>query len=346
MMKNLDELVRKNILELKPYSCARNEFSGVAKVFLDANESPYNAPLNRYPDPLQREVKRAVAAIKNVNEDCIFLGNGSDEAIDLVFRIFCEPAADNVVAFKPTYGMYEVCAGINNIEYRAASLNADFSLCGERLLALTDSRTKAVFLCTPNNPTGNSLDFGEVKKVLDSFAGITVIDEAYGDFSKQKSYRELLPKYPNLIVLNTMSKAWASAGIRLGMAFAAKEIIALMNKVKYPYNISLPSQREALSQLRRKERVDQWIKMILSERHRVIDEFSRLDICRKIFPTDANFFLVRVSDARAIYLYLLGCGIVVRDRSRVELCDNALRITIGTREENDALLNALRQYAK
>lgn len=346
MMKNLDELVRKNILQLTPYSCARNEFSDVAKVFLDANESPYNAPLNRYPDPLQREVKRAVAAVKNVNEDCIFLGNGSDEAIDLVFRIFCEPAADNVVAFKPTYGMYEVCAGINNIEYRAASLNADFTLSAERLLALADSRTKAVFLCTPNNPTGNSLDFGEVKKVLDSFAGITVIDEAYGDFSEQKSYRELLPKYPNLIVLNTMSKAWASAGIRLGMAFAAKEIIALMNNVKYPYNISLPSQREALSQLRRKERVDQWIKMILSERQRVVSEFSRLDICRKIFPTDANFFLVRVSDARAIYLYLLGCGIVVRDRSRVELCDNALRITIGTREENDALLNALRQYAK
>ncbi|MCD8289238.1 MAG: histidinol-phosphate transaminase [Prevotella sp.] len=345
-MKNLDELVRKNILQLTPYSCARNEFSDVAKVFLDANESPYNAPLNRYPDPLQREVKRAVAAVKNVNEDCIFLGNGSDEAIDLVFRIFCEPAADNVVAFKPTYGMYEVCAGINNIEYRAASLNADFTLSAERLLALADSRTKAVFLCTPNNPTGNSLDFGEVKKVLDSFAGITVIDEAYGDFSEQKSYRELLPKYPNLIVLNTMSKAWASAGIRLGMAFAAKEIIALMNNVKYPYNISLPSQREALSQLRRKERVDQWIKMILSERQRVVSEFSRLDICRKIFPTDANFFLVRVSDARAIYLYLLGCGIVVRDRSRVELCDNALRITIGTREENDALLNALRQYAK
>ncbi|MCD7714562.1 MAG: histidinol-phosphate transaminase [Prevotella sp.] len=345
-MKNLDELVRKNILQLTPYSCARNEFSGVAKVFLDANESPYNAPLNRYPDPLQREVKRAVAAVKNVNEDCIFLGNGSDEAIDLVFRIFCEPAADNVVAFKPTYGMYEVCAGINNIEYRAATLNADFTLSAERLLALTDSRTKAVFLCTPNNPTGNSLDFGEVKKVLDAFAGITVIDEAYGDFSEQKSYRELLPRYPNLIVLNTMSKAWASAGIRLGMAFAAKEIIALMNNVKYPYNISLPSQREALSQLQHEERVDQWIKMILSERRRVVSEFSRLDICKKIFPTDANFFLVRVSDAPEIYRYLLRCGIVVRDRSRVELCDNALRITIGTREENDALLNALRQYAK
>ncbi len=343
-MRKLDELVRRNIRELTPYSCARNEYSGSAKVFLDANESPYNAPDNRYPDPLQREVKRAVSAIKGVEEERIFLGNGSDEAIDLVFRIFCEPGRDNVVAFKPTYGMYEVCANINDVEYRTAALESDFSLSSQRLLAPADSRTKAVFLCTPNNPTGNSLDPDEVMRILDAFEGIVVVDEAYGDFSRQSSYRELLSAYPNIIVLNTMSKAWASAGIRLGMAFASAEIISLMNKVKYPYNISLPAQREALARLRHKGQVDEWIELILQERERVMQDFALLPVCRMVFPSDANFFLARVNGAQRIYQYLLARGIVVRDRSRVELCGDALRITIGTREENDALLGALKEY--
>ncbi|MCD7720677.1 MAG: histidinol-phosphate transaminase [Prevotellaceae bacterium] len=343
----LQELVRENIWNLTPYSCARNEYSeGNATVFLDANESPYHCPLNRYPDPLQRELKRQIAQLKGVREDCIFLGNGSDEAIDLVLRIFCEPKEDNVVAISPSYGMYEVAANINNVEYRPVLLSESFDLCTERLLAATDEHTKLIFLCSPNNPTGNSLSHEEVEKVLRRFNGIVVVDEAYGDFSEQKPFREELREHENLVVLNTLSKAWASAAIRLGMAFASEEIISFMNRVKYPYNISLPTQREALEVLKRRKEVEQWVRLILRERERVTTAFERLPLCQKVFPTDANFFLAKVHGAESIYRYLISRGIVVRDRSRVRLCQECLRITIGTPQENDALLKALNEYQR
>ncbi|MCD8266550.1 MAG: histidinol-phosphate transaminase [Prevotellaceae bacterium] len=341
----LRELVRDNIWNLTPYSCARNEYSdGNATVFLDANESPYHCPLNRYPDPLQRELKREIARLKGVREECIFLGNGSDEAIDLVLRIFCEPGQDNVVAISPSYGMYEVAANINDVEYRPVLLNESFDLCADSLLAATDERTKLIFLCSPNNPTGNSLSHEEVEKVLRQFKGIVVVDEAYGDFSSQKPFREELQEHENLVVLNTLSKAWASAAIRLGMAFAKEEIISLMNRVKYPYNISLPTQREAIEVLKHQKEVEEWVRLTQRERERVTAAFARLPLCKEVFPTDANFFLARVDGAESVYRYLLSQGIVVRDRSRVRLCEDCLRITIGTPEENNALLNALRPY--
>ncbi len=345
MSIDLKRLVRQNIWNLKPYSCARTEYSqGNATVFLDANESPYNNPYNRYPDPLQKELKTAIARVKGVAEERTFLGNGSDEAIDLVLRIFCEPRRDNVVAISPTYGMYEVCAHINDVEYRPVRLNDDFSLNANRLLSATDSRTKVIFLCSPNNPTGNCLEREQVERVLERFSGIVVVDEAYSDFSTERPFRKDLRQYPNMVVLNTMSKAWASAAIRLGMAFASEEIIELMNRVKYPYNVSLPTQREAFAMLRKGQQVGIWIGSILSERRSLMEAFSILPLCEKVFPSDANFFLARVNDARKIYDYLIGRGIVVRDRSRVELCHNALRITIGTPDENSTLLGALRQY--
>ena len=249
-MKELKELTRENIWNLAPYSCARNEFSGRnAKVYLDANENPYNGPLNRYPDPLQLEVKKQLAKVKGVAEDCIFLGNGSDEAIDLMYRCFTEPKVDNVVAMDPTYGMYKVCADINDVEYRTVSLNEDFSLNADNILAACDNHTKVIWLCSPNNPTGNALDRGAIEKILKDFEGLVVVDEAYCDFSSQKPFRTELSKYPNIVVLNTMSKAWGSAGIRLGMAFASKDIIDILNKVKYPYNVNALTQREALELL-------------------------------------------------------------------------------------------------
>jgi histidinol-phosphate aminotransferase len=344
-MKALQELVRPNIWSLQPYSSARDEYQGVeAKVFLDANESPYNSPKNRYPDPLQWEVKEALAPVKKVKPENIFLGNGSDEAIDLVFRVFCEPKVDNVVAITPTYGMYQVCAEINNVEYRTVTLNDAFQIEAERLLAATDEHTKVIFLCTPNNPTGNLLDPKEVDKILTEFEGIVVIDEAYSEFSGQPCFRQQLAKYPNAIVLNTFSKAWASAGIRLGMAFASKEIIGLFNKVKYPYNVNFFTQSEAIRILDRQADVSKWVALIIGERGRMMEAFSELPICERVYPTDANFFLARMTDANAIYRYLVSKGVIVRNRSKVTLCDNCLRITIGTAQENATLLSALRFY--
>lgn len=344
MKFDLSRLVRANIQRLKPYSCARDEFKGrEASVFLDANESPYNAPYDRYPDPLQEEVKQELAKIKSVSAENIFLGNGSDEPIDLLYRIFCEPRVDNVVAIAPTYGMYEVAANINDVEYRAVSLEEGFQLSADRLLNAVDEHTKLIWLCSPNNPTGNALNREEINKVLAGFSGIVVIDEAYGDFFDQPSFRTELAQHPNLIVLNTMSKAWASASIRLGMAFASSEIIGLMNKVKYPYNISLLTQQKALEMLRRSDEVASWVQLILSERTRMLEAVGRLSLCRQLFPTDANFFLVRVPDANELYHYLIDKGIVVRNRHRVVLCGDCLRITIGTPEENDALLDALKK---
>ena len=342
-MKELKELTRENIWNLAPYSCARNEFSGRnAKVYLDANENPYNGPLNRYPDPLQLEVKKQLAKVKGVAEDCIFLGNGSDEAIDLMYRCFTEPKVDNVVAMDPTYGMYKVCADINDVEYRTVSLNEDFSLNADNILAACDNHTKVIWLCSPNNPTGNALDRGAIEKILKDFEGLVVVDEAYCDFSSQKPFRTELSKYPNIVVLNTMSKAWGSAGIRLGMAFASKDIIDILNKVKYPYNVNALTQREALELLADPYEVDKWVRTILLERSRVVDAIKVLPICRKVYPTDANFVLVEVDDARKTYEYLVDRGIIVRNRNSVHLCKGCLRITIGTKTENQELLAALR----
>lgn len=344
-MKSLDKLVRPNILLLKPYSCARNEFAGRAEVLLDANENPFNAPYNRYPDPLQRELKKAVSAVKHVPEECIFLGNGSDEAIDLAFRIFCEPGEDNVVAIEPTYGMYRVAADINNVGYRPVELEKDFSFRADKLLRTVDDHTKLIFLCTPNNPTGNLLPFDEVVKVLEGFDGMVVIDEAYSDFTRKRTFRAELSKYPNMIVLNTFSKAWGSAAIRVGMAFAAEPVISFFNKVKYPYNISELSQREALAVMNRPFEVDKWVNIILGERVRLMDAVSILPYCTKVYPTDANFFLARFDNARAVYDYLVGCGVIVRDRSGVTLCRDCLRITVGSPADNTKLLAAMRRYA-
>lgn len=344
-MKTLQQLVRPNIWSLNPYSSARDEYKGKdATVFLDANESPYNAPLNRYPDPLQERVKEVLAPVKGVAREQIFLGNGSDEAIDLAFRVFCEPGKDNVVAIAPTYGMYKVCADINDVEYRAVLLEEDFSLNAEKLLAAADKYTKLVFLCSPNNPTGNSLERKEIVKVLDGFEGIVILDEAYGDFSAAPSFRAMLERRPNLIVLNTFSKAWGSAAIRCGMAFAAPEIIALFNKVKYPYNLSALTQHAAVEMLQKKYDVEKWVKIILRERDAVMTAFAELPICIRVFPSDANFFLAKVHKADEVYRYLVNKGIIVRNRSHVVLCDDCLRVTVGKKNEDNALLAALRAY--
>ena len=344
-MKSLEELTRTNIWSLAPYSSARNEYAGrEARVFLDANENPYNQPFNRYPDPLQLELKAAISKVKGVPAENIFLGNGSDEAIDLPYRCFCEPGVDNVVAIEPTYGMYKVCADINAIEYRPVLLDENYQIAAEQLLAATDAHTKIIWICTPNNPTGNCLKREEVIKVIEGFEGLVIVDEAYSDFSSQKTLRSELSKYPNLIVLNTMSKAWGCAAIRLGMAFASKEIIHIFNKVKYPYNVNLLTQQQALEALKDPFEVDNWVKILLQERARMMDAFSMLPICEKVYPTDANFFLAKMTDATKIYNYLVDKGIIVRNRHRVQLCQNCLRITIGTKTENSELIAALRQY--
>ncbi len=344
-MKTLQELTRPNIWKLKPYSSARDEYKGVeASVFLDANENPYNGPHNRYPDPMQWEVKNTLARIKKVDPRQIFLGNGSDEAIDLVFRAFCQPGQDNVVAIDPTYGMYQVCADINDVEYRKVQLNENFQFAADKLLAATDMHTKLIFLCTPNNPTGNDLSRQEIEKVLNSFDGLVVVDEAYNDFSEAPSLLADLDRYPNLIVLQTFSKAWGCAAIRLGMAFASTDIISIFSKIKYPYNVNQLTQKQALEMLHRHYEIDRWVKILKEERGYLESEFARLPCTVHIFPSDANFFLVRVTDAMKIYNYLVGEGIIVRNRHTVSLCGNCLRVTVGTRVENDKLLDALRHY--
>ena len=343
-MKTIKELTRPNIWSLAPYSSARNEYSGhVAHVFLDANENPFNGPYNRYPDPLQESLKERLSEVKNVPAENIFLGNGSDEAIDLVYRCFCEPKKDNVVAICPTYGMYEVCADINDVEYRKVMLDENYQITAEKLLAACDANTKAIWICSPNNPTGNNIMGEEIEKVIENFDGIVVVDEAYIDFSNQKSFKHYVGNNNyNVIVLQTMSKASGSAAIRLGMAFAKKEIIAIFNKVKYPYNVNLLTQEQAMKRLKDTQPVEQWVNILLQERERTIEAFGELPICEKIYPTDANFFLAKVKDAQRAYDYLVDKGIIVRNRTRIALCNNCLRVTIGTREENNELIGALR----
>lgn len=341
---NLDKLLRNNIRSLQPYSCARDEFKGEASVYLDANENPYNAPFNRYPDPLQWEVKEQITRVKGVPAENIFLGNGSDEPIDLLFRAFCEPRIDNVVAIEPTYGMYKVSANINDVEYRKVILDENFQFSADKLLDATNLYTKIIWLCSPNNPTGNSLDRNEIIKLLTSFEGIVVLDEAYIDFAAEGSFSEMLSHYPNLVILQTFSKAWGSAAIRLGMAFASTEIIAVLNKIKYPYNINILTQKQALSALKNDAQVKQWVKTLLTERAVLVEALKQLPIVQHIYPTDANFVLVRVDDANALYHYLVDKSIIVRNRNTVSLCLGCVRITVGTPEENQILLEELKKF--
>lgn len=341
-MKNLEQLVRENIWNLKAYSSARDDFKGEASVYLDANENPLSPSYNRYPDPLQWVLKEKVAKLKGVRPDQLFFGNGSDEPIDLVIRIFCEPAIDNIVAIDPTYGMYQVCADINNVEYRKVLLNEDYSLSAERVLAATDHNTKLIFLCSPNNPTANLLNKEEVTKIITSFDGIVVLDEAYIDFAPDSTWIPELNNFPNLLILQTFSKAWGLAAVRLGMAFASNDIIKLFNKVKYPYNINQLTQEFVLKHIEEVERKQNWVELILRERSLLKDKLSELPFVQKVYPSDANFLLVQVLDADKIYRDLVAKGVIVRNRNTVSLCGGCIRITVGTESENKILLEALK----
>ncbi len=349
-MFSLDNLLRKNIKKLVPYSSARDEFKGEAKIFLDANENSYGSPLpkwyNRYPDPLQWKLKEKLSEIKTVPSANIFLGNGSDECIDILFRAFCEPGVDNVMIVPPTYGMYEVSANINDIQIKKIPLTSDFQLNLPAIEDAVDENTKMIFLCSPNNPTGNSLRREDIEIILNNYFGLLIIDEAYINFSRQRSFVQELAEYPNLVVLQTLSKAWGLAALRIGMAFASDEIIRVMNKVKPPYNINLASQELALKALEEVDQVNSMIQEIVTERELLVKHLNVLQVVEKIYPSDANFILVKISNARTVYDFLLGKGIVVRDRSKVELCEGCLRITIGTTKENKELLNALTDFQK
>ena len=346
---DLEKLIRENIKKLTPYSSARSEFKGEASVFLDANENPFGSPLltksfNRYPDPLQWKVKFELAKIKGVPAENIFIGNGSDEVIDLANRIFCNPGKDNVIICPPTYGMYEVSANINDVEIKKVSLTNDFQLDVEGILEATDENTKLLFICSPNNPTGNNMNRGDIEILLNNFPGLIIIDEAYINFSRQKTFIQELTEYPNLIVMQTLSKAWGMAGLRLGLAFASLDIIDLFNKVKPPYNINASSQQLTLEALKNTVQVNEWIKEIVDQRNSIKQELYLFSFVEKIYESDANFLLVKVEDADSLYQYLRNKKIVVRDRSKEVLCENCIRITIGTMEENKVLLEALKNY--
>lgn len=349
-MFDINNLLRKNIKRLTPYSSARDEFSGEAKVFLDANENSLGSPLtkwyNRYPDPYQHQLKDAISKVKGIAPEHIFLGNGSDECIDLLFRCFCNPGKDNVIICPPTYGMYEVSANINDVEVRKAPLLDNFQLDLINLENLVDDNTKLIWICSPNNPTANSLNRNDIETVLNNFKGIVVIDEAYINFAKQKTFIQELTEYPQLVVMQTFSKAWGLAALRLGMAFASSSIIEVMNKVKPPYNINQATQDFALQALEEIDQVNEMIKELVAMRIALAEVFEQIPIVEKVYPSDANFILVKIREARAVYLYLLTKGIVVRDRSNVKLCDDCLRITVGSEEENTALVDALLAYMK
>jgi histidinol-phosphate aminotransferase len=344
-MKPLKELLRPNILKLQPYSSARDEYTGDEGVFLDANENPFNAPYNRYPDPYQRQLKQLVAKIKGVPADHIFLGNGSDEAIDLIYRSFCEPGRDNVVSIDPTYGMYQVAAEVNDVAVKKVLLTSDFQLDTAALLQAVDDHTKLMWICSPNNPTGNCFKTDDVVKLITSFKGIVVLDEAYIDFAPGKSLLSQLSHYPNLIILQTFSKAWGMAGIRLGMAFAQPEIIKVLSRIKYPYNLNILSQQKALELLAKNgTRFGEWVKLLVDERALLVEQLKRLPFVLKVYPSDANFVLIRTTDAKKIYQFLIAQKIIVRNRSSVSLCAGCLRITVGAPEENVRLITALKEF--
>ncbi len=344
-MKSLDQLIRPNIKALKPYSSARDEYSGEEAIFLDANENPFNQPFNRYPDPYQRKLKEQIAKIKDIPSSYIFLGNGSDEAIDIAYRAFCEPGIDNVVAIDPTYGMYLVSADINNVETRKVSLTSDFKLDVNALLQATDDNTKLIFLCSPNNPTGNSFKEEDIISIIEKFEGIVILDEAYIDFVPEKSFVSKLKKYANLIILQTFSKAWGMAGIRLGMAFASPKIISIYNKIKYPYNVNILTQKTALDLLKGEDDMSKWVKEILDAKVEMKEKLKKYSFIQKIYPSDANYLLVKTDDAKGIYNFLVDQGVVIRDRSSVSLCEGCLRITIGSVEENKCLYEGLDKYS-
>ena len=338
---DIRELLRENIRTLAPYSTARDEYQGELGIYLDANENPYDNNYNRYPDPHQKNLKRRLAEIKGVPVEKIFIGNGSDEPIDLVFRLFCEPRRHNAVSIAPTYGMYKVAAAINDVQMREVQLEPGFTLDAEKLLAATDENTRLLFLCSPNNPSGNCFPKKEIEKVIRRFNGIVILDEAYIDFAGQPGFLSELDEYPNLVILQTLSKAWGMAGLRLGLALAQPLIVDTLSRVKYPYNINVVTQKIVLEQLRRSP--DAQIAEIVSERGRVLEGLAKNPVIRKIHPTDANFVLVEVDEPRTIYDRLIGAGIIVRDRSRIKGCEGCLRITIGTPEENDRLLETLKK---
>lgn len=337
-------LVRENILELDPYSSARDEFSGSASVFLDANENPFNAPLNRYPDPQQLELKRSISGLRAQKVENLFLGNGSDEGIDLLFRVLCEPGKDNVITVDPTYGMYAVCAKINHVERKSVLLRDDFSLDADAVLEAVDKHTKVIFLCSPNNPTANSLDQEALLKIIDTVHCLVVVDEAYIDFSKEEGMLSYVPVKQNLVVLQTLSKAWGMAGIRLGMLFAHPDLIAYLSKVKYPYNISVLTLKEALAGLADVSQSKKWVSQILEERELMASQLKEMDLILEVKASDANFLLVKVDDPLSVYDFLMKEGIIVRDRSSVPLCQGCLRITVGSPHENRLFVDTLRKY--
>lgn len=345
---DLNRLVRDNIKKLKPYSSARSEFSGVAKVFLDANENSYGSPLtkwyNRYPDPLQWELKKKISTIKNVDAENILLGNGSDECIDLLIRAFCDPKEDNIIICPPTYGMYEVYAHINDVDVKEVPLQQNFQLDLEALENAIDANTKLVFFCSPNNPTGNSMEREDIEMVLNNFDGIVVIDEAYVNFSRHRSFLSELKDYPNLVVMQTFSKAWGLAALRLGMNFASKEIIDVLNKIKPPYNINQATQELALKALDHLNEVNEMIKATVEERGALVKQLVQLPFVKKVYPSDANFVLANMNEATAVYNFLKEKGIIVRNRSNVILCEDCLRITVGTPEQDKQLIDTLKNY--
>ncbi len=347
---DLQKLIRNNIRNLKPYSSARHEFTGNASVFLDANENAYGSPVtenyNRYPDPLQWQLKFQITRIKGVPAENICIGNGSDEIIDLAYRIFCNPGKDNVIICPPTYGMYAVNAAINDVETRKVNLTEDFQLDVEGIMKATDNNTKLLFICSPNNPTGNNMNRADVENLLNDFPGIVIIDEAYINYSKQKTFIQELTGYPNLIVMQTLSKAWGLAALRLGLCFASMDIIDLFNKVKPPYNINDASQQIALAALQNTQQVNDWIKEVVQQKEELIKAFSRIPFIKTIYPSDANFVLVKVNNADTLYQYLAENGIVLRNRSKEQGCENCLRITIGTASENKKLIKILEAYGK
>ena len=341
-MKRIESLVRPNIRAMVPYSTARDEFKGVAEVFMDANESPFDNGYNRYPDPSQAKLKRRIAEIKGVDVQNIFVGNGSDEAIDLCFRIFCNPGLDNAIAIAPSYGMYSTCAAVNDVEMREVLLNDDFSLPVERLLDAADNNSKLLFICSPNNPTGNVFPREEIERILQEFDGMVVLDEAYIDFADEPGMLRSLENWPNLIILQTLSKAWGMAGLRAGLAFASNYVMRLFAQVKYPYNINVATLSAVEKLL--KAGVDDRVKLIKEQRAFMERKLSGMECVWRVYPSQANFLLVQVDNAADLYNYLLGEGIIVRDRSRMPLCDNTLRITIGTPQENVRLLRAIAEY--
>jgi len=340
---DINTLVRKNILTMKPYSSARDEFKGEADVYLDANENPYPSPYNRYPDPLQWDLKNKIAELKEVKSTQIFLGNGSDEPIDLLIRAFCEPNQDSILVTEPTYGMYSVCAEINAVNIQQVLLTPSFDIDLEAFPKTFDATTKIIFLCSPNNPTGNLLSHSKIVEVLKRFYGLVVVDEAYIDFAGSKSFTQELAKYPNLVVLQTFSKAWGLAGLRLGMCFASEEIINILNKIKYPYNINTRTQELVMEAIDNKYKKDIWVEEIIAQRDKLTKALKGVKVVDHVFPSDSNFLLVRVKDSLETYRHLTNRKIITRDRSKVALCYNSLRITVGTPQENELLVQALKE---